>query len=81
MKLFLKTASVLLALLASITIIGLISYFWRDGLAFIGSFAIGWKLGDLSVHLHRRIDEHYEMKSRETEIAQWSETLRDEEEE
>lgn len=70
MKPILKILSLVLALLLSVATVLLVP---RDGLAVIGSFAIGWKLGEISVYLHRKIDNHYVVNK-----AQSSEILKSE---
>ena len=77
MKTFLKVLGLIFTLALVVSVISIINIYIPGGLIFIGSFAIGWWMGDISIHLYRVIDAHYDRKH----SIQWSETTKEEEEE
>ena len=77
MKTFLKVLALIFTLALVVSVISAINIYIPGGLIFIGSFAIGWWMGDITTHLHRVIDAHYDRKH----SIQWSETAKEEEEE
>ena len=77
MKTFLKVLALIFTLALVVSVISAINIYIPGGLIFIGSFAIGWWMGDISIHLNRVIDTHYDRKN----SIQWSETTKEEEEE
>ena len=83
MKTFLKVLALIFTLALVVSVISAINIYIPGGLIFIGSigsFAIGWWMGDITTHLHRVIDARYDRKQNSSSI-QWSETTKEEEEE
>lgn len=81
MKIFLKVLGLVLTLALVVSVISLINIYIPGGLIFIGSFAIGWWMGDISIHINRMVDAHYESKKSESTVIHWDETSKEEEEE
>lgn len=80
MKTLLKVLGLVLTLTLVVLVISAINHYVPDGMIFVGSFAIGWWMGDISIHLNRRIDDYYDSK-KASEVIHWDETKREEEEE